>query len=182
MSSKTGVVIGLVATFVLELVFLYVIPNTAGAQFLDISVVPAVSCDRMSGVMMSISNSYLLPLVMSYDGPDLGLDITRASDGVKIHHASFLSEELHDEEEGIHHLARIPPGKYKFLLNFEDSLQFFNSGGKLPEITYASTDPEALRQTYVLSGTAFGLQLKPGSTSGDALALENGPNQSQCPS
>lgn len=171
-----GVSVGILLT--ISLVILYVVPNLIGGDFLSMYIAPAVSCSEMSGVLLVIDNSYFMPVVMSYDGPDLSVDVF-GRDGALVHHASFLSEELHDEEEGLHHVARIPPGMHKFVLKFDESLQFFTSGGKLPRLHIDAVNPNGADDSYALTGKAFGILVD--SKNQEALLLDspNGGN-SQC--
>jgi hypothetical protein len=151
------------------LIMFYIIPNAFGQLFVSNNVAPIIYCDEVIGVLLTSHNSYFIPVTLSYDGADLEIDILNKTTGALIHEASFLSEDLHDEEEGLHHVARIQTGTTKFLLSFTESSQYYSSGGKLPSLPYRNTqlsEPEKKpdedrsdNTEYYLKGTAFGLDV-----------------------
>lgn len=146
---------------------------------------PLIYCDEVIGVLLTSYNSYFIPVTLSYNGADVEIDILNRTTGTLIHEVSFLSEDLHDEEEGLHHVVRIQTGTTKFLLSFTESSQYYSSGGKLPSLPYRNTqvsEPEKKpdqdrsdKAQYYLKGTAFGLDVD--STDQDAFVIPISSNQ-----
>jgi hypothetical protein len=147
LSSKYVRLVIVMAVIAFVVIF-YVVPNTLGKYLVSNTIAAGISCNQLQGVVLTVRNSYFLAVVLSYDGPDLLVDI-RDKDGVKVHRASFLSEELHDEEEGRHHVALIEGGEQTFVLPFSESTQYYETA-QLPRLP---------SDNYHLSGQAFGLDV-----------------------
>jgi hypothetical protein len=168
-SIKRLIWVALAISLFLLLVIFYVIPNTFGQLFVSNAVAPVIYCDQVMGVLLTSHNSYFIPVTLSYKGADAEIDVLNSTTGTLIYEANFLSEELHDEEEGVRHVAQIQTGTTKFLLSFTESSQYYSSGGKLPVLPYKDIQRTASQEkpedsisnknesSYYLNGTAFGL-------------------------
>src|SRR5213080_4400993 len=93
----------------------YLIPNIFGYVFLSGEVLPVTVCNELVGIRLIVDNSYFMPIILTYPGADLVVDIFDEH-GSKVYRASFLSESLHDEEEGYTHVAKLSSGVSPFVL------------------------------------------------------------------
>ncbi len=130
------------------LLFLYVIPSVFGAFFIDMYMTTANECNRLMGFELVVKNSYFLPIILSYKGADIAVDIL-AKDGSRTFKATFVNDNMHDDEEGNVHVSRISPGNSVFYVNMNESTQYYQTF-KIPNIA---------SENYNFYGTAFGREI-----------------------
>jgi len=128
------------------LTIFYLIPNVFGYAFIYHEVSPIFQDDELFGVDLTVHNSYFLPVVLSYDGPDVTIQIFDET-GLQVYKASFVYDSLHDDEEGYKFIVRLPSGPNNFELPFVESSQYFRSS-ELPILPYGE---------YQIKGRAFGV-------------------------
>jgi hypothetical protein len=92
-----------------------------------------------------------MPVVLSYPGADAIVDLY-AINGSKVHTASFLSEKIHDDEEGFMHLSEVEPGVSTLNLTLYESTQYYKTSS-IPNLQE--------NDTYRVSANLFGLYAKP---------------------
>jgi len=128
------------------LTIFYLIPNVFGYVFISNEVSPIFQNDEFLGVDLTVHNSYFLPIVLYYDGPDVIIQIFDET-GSEVYKTSYVSENLHDDEEGYKHIARLSPGPNNFELPFVKSSKYYRSS-ELPILPYGQ---------YQIEGEAFGV-------------------------
>lgn len=128
------------------LTIFYLIPNVFGFVFISSEVSPIFQNDELFGVNLIAHNSYFLPVVLAYDGADVVIQIFDDT-GSKVYTANFVSEYLHDEEEGYKHVAQLSSGANEFELPFIESSQYYRTS-ELPVMPYGE---------YKIEGSAFGI-------------------------
>ncbi len=128
------------------LTIFYLIPNVFGYVFISNEVSPIFQNDEFIAVDLTVHNSYFLPIVLYYDGPDVVIQIFDET-GSEVYKTSYVSENLHDDEEGYKHIARLSPGPNNFELPFVESSQYYRSS-ELPTLPYGQ---------YKIEGSAFGV-------------------------
>jgi len=128
------------------LTIFYVMPNVFGSVFISSEVSPIFQNDELSGVELTVHNSYFLPVVLSYDGADFIIQIFDDA-GSEVYKANHLSKYYHDDEEGYKHVSRLSPGPHEFKLPFVESSQYYRTS-ELPSMPYGK---------YQIRGSAFGI-------------------------
>ncbi len=128
------------------LTIFYLIPNVFGYALIYHEVSPIFQDDELFGVDLTVHNSYFLPVVLSYDGPDVTIQIFDET-GSQVYKASYVYGYLHDDEEGYKFVVRLPSGPNNFELLFVESSQYFRSS-ELPILPYGE---------YQIKGRAFGV-------------------------
>jgi len=128
------------------LTIFYLIPNVFGYVFISNEVSPIFQNDELFGIDLTVHNSYFLPIVLAYDGADVVIQIFDET-GSLVYNANYVSEYLHDDEEGYKHIARLSPGPNNFELPFVESSQYYRSS-ELPTLPYGH---------YQIEGSAFGV-------------------------
>ena len=128
------------------LTIFYLIPNVFGYVFISNEVSPIFQNDELSAIEIMVHNSYFLPVVLSYDGPDVIIKIFDET-GSEVYKASYVTEYLHDDEEGYRFVVRFSPGSNNFELPFVESSQYYRSS-ELPTLPYGH---------YQIEGSAFGV-------------------------
>ena len=128
------------------LTIFYLIPNVFGSVFISSEVSPIFENDELLGVDLTVHNSYFLPVVLAYDGADVIIQIFDDT-GSEVYKANYVSEYLHDDEEGYKHVARLSPGSNEFELPFVESSQYYRSS-ELPILPYGQ---------YQIEGSVFGI-------------------------
>ena len=131
----------------------YLLPNVIGQSFIDIKLSNLFVCNKLIGFMLVIHNSYFRPVVLTYAGADVTVDLLDKNN-LKIFGASFLSEKLHDEEEGFMHVVQLPSGTTTFILNLNESTQYYKNP-RLPSFFEADDS-----RSYRVAGNAFGINIK----------------------
>ena len=140
-----------ICSLCVALLIFYVLPNIFGSSFIDIRMSQSIYCNKLHGFAFEIRNSYFVPVVLSYPGADVVVHIF-ANNGSKIHTATFLSDKLHDDEEGFTHISQLAPGVSNLNLSLYESTQFYKT----------STIPNIQENViYRISATIFGINAKP---------------------
>ncbi len=124
----------------------YTVPNVFGHKFITGEITPIFKDDKMHAINFTAINNYFTPVALSYPGADIVIDVFNNS-GKKVHRLTFLSDSLHDDEEGYAHLARLAPGNTTFTLDFTESSQYLRN----------YTNPILEYGQYTLIGNAFGI-------------------------
>jgi len=128
------------------LTIFYLIPNVFGFVFISNDVSPIFQNEELSAIDLTVHNSYFLPVVLSYDGPDVIIHIFDET-GSEVYKATYVTEYLHDDEEGYKFVVRFSPGSNNFELPFVESSQYYRSS-ELPILAYGK---------YQIEGSAFGV-------------------------
>jgi hypothetical protein len=140
-----------ICSLIVALIIFYILPNVFASSFIDIRVSQLVNCNKLHGFVFEIHNSYFMPVVLSYPGADAIVDLY-AINGSKTHTATFLSEKIHDDEEGFMHLSKVEPGVSILNLSLYESTQYYKTSS-IPNLQE--------NDTYRVSANLFGLYAKP---------------------
>ncbi len=128
------------------LTIFYLIPNVFGYALVYHEVSPIFQDDELFGVDLTVHNSYFLPIVLYYDGPDVVIQIFDET-GSQVYQVSYVYDYLLDDEEGYKFIVRLPSGPNNFELPFVESSQYYRSS-ELPILAYGK---------YQIEGRAFGV-------------------------
>lgn len=100
--------------------------------------------------MVTMHNTYFVPVVLHYEGADVVVHLVDKSNS-KAYKASYSSEMFHDDEEGPVHLAVIQPGTTKMNVTLTNSSEYYKTLS-LPVLEHGN---------YYSTARAFGVEIRP---------------------